>query len=94
MPRALRSILQRCRRDFPFFYGKALAEVHSSMSCGLLILLAGAVARLSRLPTTRTESHGVVSEYSPYRNPSGRLFNSRSEKHLINCHSEATNLQG
>jgi hypothetical protein len=47
MPRALRTILQGCRRDFPFFYGKALAEVHSSMSCRLLILLAGAVAWLS-----------------------------------------------
>jgi hypothetical protein len=47
MPRALRTILQGCGRDFPFFYGKALAEVHSSMSYGLLILLAGAVGSLS-----------------------------------------------
>jgi len=45
-------------------------------------------------PTTRPESHGAVSEYSPYRNPSGRLFNSQSVKHLINRHSEVTNLQG
>jgi hypothetical protein len=34
---------------------------------------------------TRPESHGAVSEYSLYRNPSGRLCNSQSLKHLINC---------
>jgi hypothetical protein len=49
------------------------------------------IARLK--PKACPESHGAVSEYSPYRNPSGRLFNSQSVKHPINCHSEATNLQ-